>query len=204
MNMPLSSRTLGVSLVEVAIASALLATVMMLTSAALRACFFAAESTTLEAGLESSAAAAMDTVVSELKDAGTKYSNFSIGSDQRSITFARCIGYAANAPVFGNQISYAVVSYGSALCLERTEMVNGAAQKRILTDQLYPSALTMPTPQGVNVIVTGANFQMLSAGVVTMSLAVARSNYILNQNTTAVDDRMVVTSQASTLMINNN
>lgn len=192
----------GLTLIEVVVASALFGTVILFTISALQSSFFAAETTSIQSGLENSATSAMDLMARELKDGGTKYANFAIATSQQSITFARCIGYSNKLPVFGNRITYAVVTYDGKTCLERTEVVNGVEQKQILTDQLFPTSVAVKTANDVTINVSGANFQMLSGGIVTVTLVLAKSNYILKENTTVVDDRMIVTSQTCVHMVN--
>jgi prepilin-type N-terminal cleavage/methylation domain-containing protein len=200
--MAVRNKQAGFTLIELVVASAIAALVLLLTSMALRLSLFSFETTSIQADLESSASTIVDFMSKELKDGGTKYSNFAIGTTQQSITFARCTGYAAGKCTFGNQITYALVTYNGNTCLERTEIVGAEVQKRILSDKLLGTAVTVKTPLGTNVNVTGINFQMLSADVVTITVAVQKSNFMLKENVTAVDDVMVVTSQSSVQMLN--
>lgn len=192
----------GMTLIEIVFAAALLGLLMALTSMAVHSTMLGAQSTNVHAGLDNKAAAIVDLLSKELKDGGTKYPNFSIGTSQQSITFARSIGCAAGKPVFGNPITYAVVKYGEKTCLERTEVVNGVALKQILTDQLVPTPVTVMTAQGVPVAVTGINFQMLSADTVTIAIAVQQAHSLLRENSVTADNTMVVTALASVQMLN--
>jgi len=193
----------GFTVIEVVFAVAILTATLLVTSMAMQATMSGAETTTIHAGLNSKAAAVMDRMARELKDTGVKYSNFSIGLTQQSITFARCIGCVAGQPVFGNQITYAFVTYGTKSCLERTEIVDGVSQNEILTEQLVSTPLSVTTAQGVVVNVTGINFQMFTSDTVTITIAFQQANYRLQQNRVIDDDMMIVTGQTSVQMLNN-
>jgi len=87
-------------------------------------------------------------------------------------------------------------------CIERTEVINGIPMKQILTDQLSGNSVSTVTSKGVTVNVTGVNFQILSSDVLTMTLALQKNNFLMNQNTTAMDDSLVVVSQCSVQLSN--
>ncbi len=92
---------------------------------------------------------------------------------------------------------------GQAMYLQRSEAVNGVNQNELLTDALSPTALTVQTPQGVNVSVVGINFQSLTKGVVMITLVVSKSTSNISDNTSTIDNTTVITRQATVQMVNN-
>ena len=164
--------------------------------------------TSLEGGMDAKGSDILELMTKELKDSGTKYSNFTIDSTGQSITFARSIGALNNAPVFGNQIRYyAGQDPNGNTFLGRDETVNGSVQTTVMSNQLSPTAIPVTAVKGINgpgftVNVTGINFTKTSADIVTITLVLQQTNNLLTTNVAGADNTMVIVSQGSVQLMN--
>lgn len=191
----------GFTLIEMIIATAVGALALTMVTMALKGMLFSVKTTTLQSELDIQAATIVDQMVKELKEASTK-STLYVGSTHQSITFAKCTGYTGGAATYGNLITYATTTNGNHFVLERREVVSGITQTQLLSEQLSTTARTVRSAQGVDYNVTGAYFDM-SGSVLTVTVVLERSNYMLKENSTSTDDVMWASSQASVQMANN-
>ncbi|HLX62364.1 MAG TPA: prepilin-type N-terminal cleavage/methylation domain-containing protein [Planctomycetota bacterium] len=194
----------GFTLIELIVATAIGGAFLLVLAMTFRASLFSVETTSIQSDLDVKAASVVDLMVKELKDAGGgMYASLTIDPSHQAITFSRCTGYANGAPTYGNPITYALATYGSSVCLERRELVNGAQQSQILCDQLSARVHTVRSAQGIDRGVTGVYFENISASVVMLTVVVEKSNYLLKTTSATTDDLMWAASQASVEIVNN-
>jgi prepilin-type N-terminal cleavage/methylation domain-containing protein len=219
-------RVHGFTLLEILVASTILTIVLGGVALSLQQTVASVAMTSLEGGMDAKASDLIELMSKELKDSGTK-DPFLIGGAGDSVTFRRSQGASNGAPVWGNQIRYYTFPDTSGnLCLARDEVVGGSTQTTTLCNHLSPTPLAVTAIRGVNdpygymVNVTGVNFTQTSAGIITITLILQKSNALLKQNTyegvlttpsvadsssyaNANDNIMVTVAQGAVHLLNN-